>query len=115
MKRRKKIMWELIEAVALARVLNKNLRPLRWGIGIAGSVLSKGYSDKDLDLIVFPYDTCCATKEVLYMALKAEGLTCRYNVDKVQAAWRKQGSNDSKHVEVWEDQAGKRIDLFILA
>ena len=116
MNRRKKVMWDLVEAVRFVRILSEDLEHMGLGIGIVGSVLLKGYSDNDLDLVVFPHDTTKPDfKYVLRIVLEGAGMHLAYNVERTHAAWRKLGSNDTKHVEVWKTREGKRVDLFVLS
>lgn len=49
--------WTFEEAQDLVRALQAFLRPVGWCVGMAGSVLYSGRSEKDLDLILFPRNT----------------------------------------------------------
>lgn len=90
-------------------------------IGLTGSVLYKGASIKDLDLIVYPHKTTVYEDfDRAAQALFLAGLTCIHNAEEVKAArqvkakrWNTEYTPDSKHVEVW-DWRGKRVDIFFM-
>ena len=106
--------WTLDEALSFIRDLSGALLPHGWGVGLCGSVLTKGCSRKDLDIIIFPQDTTSTNYSGLLVLLEEAGLTLRYNHMVVREAWRKAGSRDNKIVEVWETASGKRVDIFLL-
>ena len=54
-------------------------------------------------------------REALYETLQLFGMTQLHDTVAVHQAWRKKGSPDSKHVEVWASADHMRIDLFILS
>lgn len=126
-------MWTLEEALTLIRELNPLLVEAGWYFGLTGSVLIKGESVKDLDLIVFPLNTAEVDRKRLYRVLIHGGWTMKWDVAVIHGFWRqkakqaareiedKPGPNwqadhpiDGKHVEGWHTKDGKRIDLFIL-
>lgn len=49
--------WSFDEALEVIRELAPLLAKHGWGVGLTGSVLLKGSSDNDLDLIVYPLDS----------------------------------------------------------
>lgn len=105
--------WVLDDGLTLVRDLAERLRP-RYFIGLTGSVLVKGRSFNDLDVIVYPGSSVDQDKGFVEKVLTASGLRRLHTVDVVQAKWRRHGSQDAKHVEVWEYQ-GKKVDVFFLA
>jgi hypothetical protein len=50
----KPIIWGLDEALELVRSMQSALRPLGYHVALAGGVLNKGFSQKDLDLVFLP-------------------------------------------------------------
>jgi hypothetical protein len=106
--------WTLDEALNFIRNLSRVLLPHGWGVGLCGSVLTKGSSHKDLDIIIFPRDTTSMSYSKLIELLEGTGLTLKHNHMVVQEAWRKAGSRDNKIVEVWRTANGKRVDIFLL-
>lgn len=108
-------MWKLSEALDLVAELTVPLKEAGYGVGVCGSVLVKGYSTHDLDLVVFPLNTSKLSVPGTSRedALRRVGMALRHGQAVVQARWRKLGSTDEKHVEVWSYQ-GKRVDVFFL-
>lgn len=107
------IVWSHSEALDFIRRLSGGLAP-RYYLALAGSVLLKGSSTKDLDLIVFPASTQDQDKAFVEVKLKEAGLVKLRDVESMHEGWRRKGSDDTKHVEVWEYQ-GKRVDFLYLA
>ncbi len=112
--KRERRRWTIDGARLLITELEPFLIEAGWYIGLTGSVLLKGESFKDLDLIFFPYDKSKnPDKETARAVLRARGLFQLASVENVHERWRKGGSSDTKHVEVW-GCAGRRVDLFFL-
>lgn len=85
-------------------------------LGLTGSVLFKGSSSKDLDLIVYPREYLGdpdANYHSAVKALKEAGGRRAVPYATVQRFWREKGSEDRKCVEQW-DWDGKRVDVFFL-
>jgi hypothetical protein len=106
-------MWTLAEGADLCKRLSLNLKPIGYAIAITGSVLTKGKSHKDLDLVVFPLSTERLDAELLRKTLMDFGLRPWIPMEEVHERWRKLGSDDTKHVEIWRSGI-RRIDLFFL-
>lgn len=109
--------WTLELAFDLIRKLEKHLAPVGFHIAMAGSVLHKGQSSNDLDLIAFPHDTSHVDMTKAFDALMSAGLVLVHPRWRVAKAWVRQESTDTKHVEVWnyiENGRDYRIDLFFL-
>lgn len=104
-------MWYLPEARLFLKELHAALQPIGYSVGLVGSVLLKGFSFKDLDVIIFPDSTAKLNDKGLRKALVKFGLKLQYDRASVRNAWKKLGNYDTKHVEVWEYN-GQRIDLF---
>lgn len=106
-------VWTLAEATVFVRDLSKAIEPAGYEVAIAGSVLKKGRSMNDLDVVIFPRSTAEEDPIALLAALQNWGMIRRHDTPWVHKAWRKQGSKDTKAVEVWEYK-DKRVDLFFL-
>lgn len=104
--------WTLEEAVAFVRELKKTLAPANCGVGLTGSVLFQGHSYNDLDVLLYPLSGQLDTAAVA-AALSRGGCVLRADRARVTATWRKKGSTDTKHVEIWSYK-GKRVDFFFL-
>ena len=107
-------MWNMDVALAAVRKIERALAGT-WHVALAGSVLHKGKSDHDIDVVAFPRSKPDADIQRLRMALKSLGWKCTFTADDVLAGWRVRGSRDTKHVEVWRDALGRRMDVFVLS
>jgi NTP pyrophosphatase (non-canonical NTP hydrolase) len=110
-------MWDLAKAIICSRYIATFAEKRGWGIAIGGSVLQQGWSPKDMDLVCFPLRADIqADPHQLYLALNEAGLKRLMSAPSVRETWKKQGSNDTKHVEIWEtnDVERKRIDIFVM-
>lgn len=105
--------WTLEQARALIDELVEPLKVAGYGLALAGSVLHKGESKHDLDLIVFPLSSETTDLSPARKAFHACGLRLFVGREHVVETWRKQGSRDDKHVEIWE-RANRRVDIFFL-
>lgn len=122
--------WVLAEAVEFVRYIQSAVEPYGFHVAMAGSVLTKGHSDNDLDMILYPTSTKAAAstekfgvvpREYLSQVLYKAGMKRMCDRDFVTKMWRKTGSDDEKHVEVWRCTAGipafegRRVDIFFLS
>lgn len=105
--------WTLEEGLEVVRWFAPILADCGFGIGLTGSVLTKGTSNKDLDIIVYPLCTDSVVIAEAKIALVLCGAERKYGRSTVTDAWRKKGSTDNKHVEIWTYK-GRRIDVFFL-
>jgi len=106
--------WTFEEGIDLVKALRRVLAEVSYEVGLAGSVLMRGESDKDLDIIIFPkctHDT--PTVDVAKFALVKFGMRLVCDREIVTEHWREKGSLDEKHVEVWHYN-GKRVDVFFM-
>lgn len=111
----KKIAWTLEEACALLRHIEGNAKRFSCHVGLLGSVLHRGHSEHDLDIVIYPKNsTMHAFEHRAAEALRASGLKPVFNRDFVQKQWERAGSSDEKHVEVWETPDGRRVDVFFM-
>ncbi len=106
------MIWTRAEAIDFVAALDEKLTP-RYHVGLTGSVLIKGSSTKDLDVIVYPASTAEQDKAFVVEKFLEAGLVKIHDVEVVHARWRRLKSQDTKHVEVWAYQ-GKRVDVFFL-
>jgi hypothetical protein len=109
------MMWTLEEALELIRSLQDPLARAGYGVGLAGGVLINGKSDHDLDVIVYPLDSTVQNRRDVERQLIMCGLDLKFDLQYVRKMWAKKKSHDQKHVEVWEDSQGRRIDIFLLS
>lgn len=107
-------LWTLDLAVAMLRELETPVRHAGFALGLAGSVLMRGASMKDLDMLVYPLNGECFDIGAFRAVVKNIGWVRRAAPHVVSHEWFKQDSTDSKHVEVWRTMTGKRIDIFYL-
>ena len=105
--------WRFELAQQLLGVMEKFLEPAGWHCGMTGSILHKGESTHDLDVILCPRDSTKAEKDAARKVLLTFGMTPMHTVEEVHAGWRKKGGTDEKHVEVWRWHY-YRIDFFFL-
>lgn len=108
------VVWTLDEALEFMRPLWNELAPKGWHLGITGGVLVNGSSTKDLDLIAYPRSSRRGDRRALRAHLRSQGWSLHRRAQRMRAGWRKSGSDDRKHVEMWRDAEGRRIDLFIM-
>ena len=103
------ISWSLDEAMAFTNALRKYIFPLGFDVALTGSVLAKGYSEKDLDVIVYPLKKISSNYTELLKQLPNFGLKF------IRLPNNNLGyQDDGKNVQVWE-YSGKRVDLFFLS
>jgi hypothetical protein len=106
--------WALEEAVALIQVISPGLMSQGFAVGLTGSVLTKGSSQHDLDIIIYPMRSTIRTHwEEARLALMGAGFSCLIPADEVRRAWSRKGSDDQKNVEVWLFNK-RRVDVFFL-
>lgn len=104
-------MWTLDEAVELVRDIWDECAAAGWHLAITGGVLYRGESDKDLDLVAYPHNSEDADIDDLYDCLCLLGWRLRSQAQTTATYWRKSGSTDCKHVEVWRTVDGRRVDV----
>ncbi len=105
--------WTLEEALDVIRSLNVCTRAAGYYVGLTGSVLHKGKSHNDLDLLLVPLSDQQLDYDRLVGVLRDFGMTLVVDKERVHARWRKVGSNDTKHVEIWSYK-GKKIDCIFV-
>lgn len=101
-------MFDTIEGIQICRQIEKFVSEVGLHCGLTGSVLYKGSSEKDLDVIIYPHQVSNPiSKEVAKKALAKIGIKPKYRVSTV-------ASCQDKDVEVFETESGRRIDIFFL-
>lgn len=119
--------WTLHDALALLRELDPELRKVGLTCALAGSVLFKGLSAKDLDVIIFPLRDEGLLDQIprmvegepplhseACMVFASLGMHRWMNEAEVKSMWwRLHGSRDRKWVEIWLDCLGGRVDFFM--
>lgn len=114
-KKDKPVRWTLESAVEFIRDLEPILASLGWHCALTGSVLYKGESRKDLDLVVYPHRTSNHSLAYLRQGLRRAGLELFMDANKVKVQWSKlANSEDRKRVELWF-QGARRVDVFVLS
>lgn len=106
--------WTLERGLTLVRELAPILLERGWGIGLTGSVLLEGKSRNDLDIIAYPQTRVKGNISELEAGMRLAGLRLKYDIKQVHAAWRRQGSQDDKLVQVWQTRTRQKVDLFIM-
>lgn len=106
--------WTFDESLDFTRELQRLFKPFGFNVGLTGSVLYKGESLNDLDVIVFPQNSGKMDIDKLREILEAYGLVQIASRAKVANIWARRGSTDAKHVEAWKNKKGQKVDLFFL-
>lgn len=107
--------WTLDEALRLCRELRPFLVSAGFDVGLTGGTLTRGRSEKDVDIIVYPLQSNgeATGRNNAREALTRFGMRLFCGREELAAGWKDRGSNDQKWVEVWEHQ-GRRVDVFFL-
>ncbi len=110
-------MWTMETALEVVREIEKDLTDTGWHCGLTGSVLYKGASEHDLDLILYPRDKSNEQpRDLVRNALMFQSFYLVRTDKAVQRHWRTIGSNDTKSVEVYfQAKTKRRVDVFFLS
>jgi hypothetical protein len=103
-------MWTFESGLAWCCKANTRLVDHNLHTALTGSVLFKGSSGKDLDVIIYPHKTSCPSPSIHEIC---NILSLRFVQDRTDAHNR-YSEKDSKRVYHTETFDGKRIDLFLL-
>ncbi len=106
------MLWTLEKGLELVRSLERALAP-HYHAALAGGVLMRGESKHDLDVVVYPHQADHFELDEIHTALSTR-MRLVVPQHKVAEDWRKRGITDTKHVEVWAVEGGKRVDIIIL-
>lgn len=113
--------WTLGEARRLLKQVEEQVSKVGWHVGLAGGVLRRGRSSKDVDMLVFPHHAPIVDGDLkrLWKALRAVGMTRYRSVYQMHRFWEAKAehgqSADAKFVEVWQTAEGKRVDVIVLS
>ncbi len=89
---------------------------MNFHIGITGSVLLAGSSEKDLDVIIYPMNRVeVFNYESARRLFRSREWKQIMTIAQVHRSWRGRGSDDTKHVESWKTHDGRRVDIFYLS
>jgi hypothetical protein len=100
------IRWTLEEGIEFVRKLENDLRNVGFHCALTGSVLYKGVSYKDLDVMIYPHDTTNCDWSMVEVILK-QGHSIEINlIDRLKYP-------DQKKV-FWSENNDKRIDFFFV-
>jgi hypothetical protein len=103
------ILWSLEDFLVFAKDLREFIVPLGFDIALTGSVLTKGVSEKDVDIIIYPLKKISSNYTELLEKLPDFGLKF------IRLPNNNQGyQDDGKNVQVWEYD-NRRVDLFFLS
>lgn len=112
------LSWTLEDGLAVLRSLEGLLSTVGFHVALAGSVMRCGRSEKDLDVIVYPHRAPCRDFSPVATALEQMGFTRVRTASEMRKYWSEKNlllTYDHKHVEVWLDNDGRRIDFICLA
>ena len=110
MKIEPQLQWILDQDIDLVRQLEFKLKRAysHYHVALGGSVLHKGFSNKDLDIIIYPHKTTQQDIKWMKNALLQFGLVEISDRGAVHS-----GYGDGKDVIQYEYQ-NKRVDIFFL-
>ncbi len=111
--------WHLtaFDGLMFVRALERELKTVGRHCALAGSVLHRGQSDKDVDIIVFPRKKRSIPRpnmRGMRAALRRAGLSPWMSRSKLRANWIKRGIHDNKWAEVWVSSRG-RVGILVLS
>lgn len=116
-------VWTLDDArTVIANLSFTGSLSKHFAVGLTGSVLLNGGSTKDLDLLFYPLCVADRSRESkkffrsrLRRLLREEyGWTCLHPRAVVLKAWRRTRRQDTKWVEIYKDESGRRIDVILV-
>lgn len=103
-------MWSRDRAIYLITNIQPELMAKGWFVALAGGVLTRGWSDHDLDLVAVPMDSTSVNVDAVRDVLARYGYGRTHDANDMRNHWRTKGSTDNKVVEVFSDGC-KRIDV----
>lgn len=107
-------MWTLQEGVELVQALEPAVRALGYHTCLAGGVLHKGRSEKDLDLVFLRLQTGeGSTRSIEHLLVKQFGPIEPFFGETEQSADYAENTHPYASVMGKIDWNGKRIDVFI--
>ncbi len=106
-------MWNRLESLAVFESLEPIVAKLGYHCALAGSVLYRGHSDKDLDIILYPHNT----EDGLSIDQLWGNLVGHFvpmECGKCASGYAARSKRDDKQVRWMKFSNGKRIDFFFL-
>lgn len=107
------MIWTIDRAFQLCRAIEAAVVPVGFHVGLRGSVLLRGGSDNDLDIVLYPHDSTVVRFDELRDALRRLGMIRTRTIEQSHAWWRAKGSSDRKLIEIWEHNGCKVDILFV--
>lgn len=102
-------MWTLEEGIAFARELEKYMDDW-FHTALAGSVLHKGESFKDVDIIVYPHNTQTFMEPETVVKQRLEKFGLEFDHQRIGG----DEYPDKKLVYIYKTKEGKRVDILVL-
>ena len=111
--------WSFETGLELVREIERQLAPRGWHAALAGGVLHRGSSIHDLDVIIYPHCRTARQERLpdtgaARQGLRKAGLKYYMGAQEIKSIWRRKGSLDCKHVEIWT-YGGSRVDVIFLS
>lgn len=103
---------QLNNTIDMVRNIEDALAPVGYHVGLRGSILLKGESENDLDIVVYPHDSTNLAEFARHCTLDRLGMRLVRTVEQTHAHWRKKGSSDEKRIEIW-DWNGVVVDVLL--
>lgn len=101
-------MWTTFEGIVLCQSIERIVTPLGYHCALGGSVLTKGSSEKDLDIFVYPHKTREGDQPAEIRSALESQLRISDWDKKEHTAY---GDDKEVYATQWE---GKRIDFFFV-
>ena len=99
--------WDINRGIVIAQLIESIVVKLGYHVALTGSVLIKGESDKDLDVMIYPHKTTsCSPREEVMEKMSQSGFG-----EFIHAKHTTYG--DDKVVFI-TDFAGQRVDVFFV-
>jgi hypothetical protein len=116
-------VWTQREGIEVVQALELHFAreaPDTWHAALGGSVLHKGRSEKDLDVIVIPHAADKSPINHAFIIRALDPLLVSFGWKKflstrdVHEDWERRGITDEKHVSIWLAADGRRVDVLVL-
>ncbi len=104
-------MWTLELAVKLVKKLEPELSNSGYHCALTGSVLYKGSSEKDLDIVIYPHDV---DKQSIWDRTSIKDFLKTFFKSEIKTCGGASQIRDDKHVAWLITPDGRRIDFFFL-
>jgi len=104
-------MWERPEAIKMCSFLERYLSPLGVHIALGGSILYRGTSEHDVDIIVYPHHVPTATFSQIHQVFQLLihlGFTYKKEEDTTPS------TTDKPVYQLYTPKGKKRVDFFFI-